>query len=229
MPFSETSSEASKTPETSKLDVDADKLIGSEARESKTEAGDVKDREPVDPDKLIEPAQHEVEPLSTFEERLNNVPKETNPNGTWEGERGESRFILIRDDLKASLAKFGIDGICYKDAKPGFSPIADTTVQIEGFSDVRYGSKSDGYTEGNFDKADAKCADKWNQAARDGRTDWTPGKVEEWRKVNEYSWHECNDMKTMQLVPSDIHHACNHFGGVGEYKKLNNDGGGFDD
>ncbi len=59
MPFSETSSEVSKTPETSKLDVDADKLIGSEARESKTEAGDVKDREPVDPDRLIESAQHE--------------------------------------------------------------------------------------------------------------------------------------------------------------------------
>lgn len=61
MPFSETSSEVSKAPETRKLDIDADKLIDSETKESKTEAGDVKNHEPVDPDKLIEPAQREVE------------------------------------------------------------------------------------------------------------------------------------------------------------------------
>ena len=61
MAFDETSSEVSRIPKTNKLDIDADKLIGPENKETKTETGDVKDHEPVDPDKLIEPTQHEVE------------------------------------------------------------------------------------------------------------------------------------------------------------------------
>ncbi len=61
MAFSETSGEVSKTPRTSKLDFDPDKLIGSDANETK---GEVKAAcnetiEPIDADKLIEPAHPE--------------------------------------------------------------------------------------------------------------------------------------------------------------------------
>lgn len=59
MPFSEARPEVSRAPETNKPDVDADKLIGSDTKESKTETSDVKGQELVDPDKLIEPAQRE--------------------------------------------------------------------------------------------------------------------------------------------------------------------------
>lgn len=61
MALNETSSEVSKTPETHKLDFDADKLIGFDTKESKPEASNNENLEPVDPDKLIEPAQTEVE------------------------------------------------------------------------------------------------------------------------------------------------------------------------
>ena len=60
MAFNETSSEVSKTPETHKLEFDADKLIGSETKESKPEVHSNENLEPVDPDKLIGPAQRET-------------------------------------------------------------------------------------------------------------------------------------------------------------------------
>ncbi len=240
MPIKETVSEVATAAGSHKLDFDADKLIGSEAKESKSETAKSENTEPVDPDKLIEPSKpaeldktetcpSEIEPISTHEERLNETPRETNSNGYWEGERGESKFVLTNETLKEDLARHRIDGIEYKDAKPDFSPITDTTVQIEGFSDKRYGGKSDVTVMGNFDKADTKCSEQWNQAMRDGKSNWTPSDVAKWRSEHEYSWHECNDMKTMQLVPSSIHQACRHLGGVGEYKMLNNTNGGFDD
>ena len=59
MAFNETGSEVSKTPETHKLDFDADKLIGIDTKESKPEVASNANPGAVDPDKLIEPAQRE--------------------------------------------------------------------------------------------------------------------------------------------------------------------------
>lgn len=60
MPIKETGSEVSKASESRGLDFDADKLIGSEAKESKPETAKSENAEPVDPDKLIEPTQRET-------------------------------------------------------------------------------------------------------------------------------------------------------------------------
>ena len=57
MSFRETTSEISSLTETKKLDVDPDKLKGSEAAESKVEISGTNDREPIDADKRIEPTQ----------------------------------------------------------------------------------------------------------------------------------------------------------------------------
>ena len=35
-----------------------------------------------------------------------------------------------------------------------------------------------------------------------------------------YTWHECNDMITMQLIPSVINDYFGHMGGVGEINLL---------
>lgn len=35
-------------------------------------------------------------------------------------------------------------------------------------------------------------------------------------KDNTYTWHECNDMKTMIMMPSEINLYFGHMGGVGE-------------
>ncbi|WP_350300026.1 HNH endonuclease signature motif containing protein [Peribacillus frigoritolerans] len=37
------------------------------------------------------------------------------------------------------------------------------------------------------------------------------------REDNKYTWHELNDLETIQLVPSKINSVFKHLGGVGEY------------
>ena len=40
------------------------------------------------------------------------------------------------------------------------------------------------------------------------------------RKQRKFIWHELNDMKTMQLIPSILNSKFGHLGGVEEVKKL---------
>lgn len=40
------------------------------------------------------------------------------------------------------------------------------------------------------------------------------------RKQGKLTWHELNDMETMQLVPSVVNSKFGHLGGVAEIKKL---------
>ncbi|MDR0869023.1 MAG: HNH endonuclease [Planctomycetota bacterium] len=152
-------------------------------------------------------------PLGLINENINNCPLEGN-NGRWDGERGNGDWHPDRDYVpgKANpegktwgkiLGKHGTDHISFKDGKPDFSEICKGTVKIDGFSDVR---------TDNFDKADAELA---RQSGR------TPEDVAGWRKENGYTWHECNDMKTMQAVPSEIHNNISHRGGISEVKKGN--------
>lgn len=92
-------------------------------------------------------------------------------------------------------------------------------------SEQRYGKG------GNFEQCDQKCAEKCNNEAKDGRTDCTARDVATYRDKNKPSWHECNDMKTCELVPKSIHSACTHLGGVSECKKRDaiDTGGIFDE
>lgn len=48
--------------------------------------------------------------------------------------------------------------------------------------------------------------------------------IEKYRVKNDLTWHELNDGRTVQLVPSEINSSFGHLGGVGEinagiYKK----------
>ena len=80
----------------------------------------------------------------------------------------------------------------------------------------------------NFRQCDEKCAEQWNKEGRDGRTDWTARDVKEWRQANGYSWHERNDMKTCDLVPTQVNAYFGHLGGVSECKKRDAGNGGSD-
>ena len=212
---------------------------------SETEAsslGHGPERAGIDPDKLAEPsetgwdevassdydyveADRVAEPyLTTDKERLDQCPKDLFEDPSL---RGES---LARPDLSTDegrraaekLAEYGQDGIMYRDALPDFECVSECIVQIEGMCSVR---------AKNFDKADELCAARWNDEMRDGKNDWTSDDVKQWRKDNGYSWHECADMKTMNLVPHDIHGYFIHSGGVAECKRREgiSVNGGFDE
>lgn len=148
--------------------------------------------------------------FSTYEERLKQTPAQETNRGKWEGERGESKFITSDEKIKEILLKYGLDGIVYKDGIPDFAECSEATFEIDDMSDNR---------AKNFQQCDEKCAEKWNIEGRDGKTDWTPRDVEKWRKTNGYSWHERNDMKTCDLVPTEINDYFGHLGGVSECKK----------
>ena len=151
---------------------------------------------------------------SSYEERQKYTPAE-GERGHWEGDRGESKFKPTNPEIQDTLSKYEMDGIEYQDGIPDFSNCAEATVEIDTMTNNRNCGP-----ESNFAQADQKCADQWNLEKKDGRTDWTARDVANWRRENGYTWHECNDMKTCQLVPTEINDYFGHLGGVGEYNKI---------
>lgn len=59
---------------------------------------------------------------STYDERINQTPVN---NGSWTGDRGESKFISELDGVNDVLKKYDINGIEYKDGIPDFSPVSE--------------------------------------------------------------------------------------------------------
>ena len=144
-------------------------------------------------------------------------------NGFWDGEKGNSTWKPDPDYIPPEksrnpdrpysnpesltwgeiMEKYGIDGIEYKDGYPVFNEVSRGTVEIDDFTDDR-GS--------NFDQADEKMAEQRG---------CTPEEVAKWREENGYTWHECQDCKTMQKVPNEVHANVPHDGGVSVYKSNN--------
>ena len=71
---------------------------------------------------------------------------------------------------------------------------------------------------GNFEQADALTAEQWTADGRDGK-EWTAEDVAQYRQDHGLTWHECNDMETMQMIPEAINADFGHLGGVGEVKE----------
>ena len=165
---------------------------------------------------------------SSRKERLDRTPV-NGERGKWEGEPGESKFKPSSGTERGSKAverlfEYGLDGIEYKDALPDFSKCCIESVEIE-MTEVRY------LKGGNFEKADTKCASKWNEMNFENINSWSARNVAEYRFEHNYTWHECEDRKTCQMISRDIHDYFGHSGGVSECKKRlgKNEGGGFDD
>ena len=129
--------------------------------------------------------------------------------GNWDGERGNSNWVLDENytpkvynpdekTFREILDKYNVDNpnISFKYGYPDFSKISKADVQIDEFTSSR---------EDNFFQADEKLAKEWGISPED---------VSKWRKENKYTWHECEDCKTMQLVPTEIHGNISHSGGV---------------
>lgn len=154
---------------------------------------------------------------STYKERVDRTPRDDGERGNWQGERGESQFVPNENEIKEILDPYGIQGIEYKNGIPDFSPCAEATVEIDHMTDNRSGPPVEG---SNFQQCDQKCSERWNEDARDGRSDWTARDIADWRRENGYSWHERNDMKTCDLIPTEVNAYFGHLGGVGEYIRL---------
>ena len=142
--------------------------------------------------------------LSTYAERIQHTPREG-----WGGARGESVCTKGTDS-------FGIIQVEYENGIPNFSPYSIADVEIPNMSSTRYG---DG---GNFEQADNALAGQWSNDCKEGCSDWTGSMVRDWRRehYSNYTWHECTDRKTCQLIPREVNGTFGHLGGVGECNKL---------
>lgn len=154
--------------------------------------------------------------LSTYEDRIKQTPTDKNTErGNWDGERGESKYVPSSESIQEILKGYGLDGIIYNDGIPDFTSCSEATVEIDDMSENRLSNKEKGVV-GNFDQADQKYAEQWNKEGREGRNDWTTRDVSNWRRENGYSWHECNDRTTCQLISTEIN---DYFGHLSEYDR----------
>lgn len=151
----------------------------------------------------------------------NEIKTRTPENhGKWDGEKGnstwypdpdytppeksrnpEDRPYSNPDNLSWGeiLEKYGLDGIKFKDGFPVFDEISRGTVEIEDFETGGSDAK-----DRNFKRADIAMAKQRG---------CTPEEVKKWREENNYTWHECEDKRTMQKVPNEIHANVPHDGG----------------
>lgn len=162
--------------------------------------------------------------ITTREERLSHCPKENSEKGDWEGERGESRFIIKDPAAKEICDEKGVPGVEYKNCVPDFTDYSEGEVKIDHMTSNRDRVFEDAFTgittKSNFEQAREKFAEKFNEEKRDGKTDWTPKDIKNYLKDHQLTMHECSDRKTIQLIPTAIHDCCSHSGGVAECKAL---------
>lgn len=162
------------------------------------------------PDKKVEKY------YTTYEERIKRTPNRERwkDDRGEKGVRGESVCLPSNPEAKAELAKFGKEGIEYKNGLPDkdFEKCSEVKVEIDMTSN-RYGKN------GNFPKADKAYAEKWNKENKDGRNNWEARDVEKYRKENKMTWHECADKKHCLLVPREIHEDFKHIGGHAECER----------
>ena len=147
--------------------------------------------------------------LETYEEvqyhkRLSATPGEKSPLGTWIGPRGNGVFVPSDPRIQALLQQKGLQGITYQNGIPDFSMFM--VEEIELFN-MHGGDNGRDY---NFAQADRIAS------SRNGLTQAQASSL----YGIPYVWHECNDMKTMQLIPFDINDYFGHMGGVGEINLL---------
>ncbi|WP_396021409.1 HNH endonuclease [Bacillus cereus group sp. BfR-BA-01431] len=183
----------------------------------------------------VPPAFRQTDFASSYEARYNQTPSPINSKVEFEGIRGESLSTLKPPPdpkLKRILDEAGIKGIQYKNGVPDFSPVSKAQIEIDYMLGGKgnYGTKARTY---NFAQADQKLADKLNDSVELARQfGMEPGgitakDIDKYRTKNQLTWHEVNDVKIMQLVPTEINKRFGHLGGVGEINAGAFEPGGF--
>lgn len=153
-------------------------------------------------------------PYSAYNKRFVQTPKD-DEFGHWSGERGESDYIYdksktIRISEDRYVTVEAGTKVTYRNCVPDFSPFQEAQVKIPSMTDNR---------SRNFNQADEVLAEYWTKIKHNGQT-WTAEDVKNYRTSNGLTWHEMNNMESMQLVPTEVNAGFGHLGGVGEYNAM---------
>ena len=168
-------------------------------------------------------------PYSKYNARIVQTPKddEFGPKddefGHWSGDRGESEYIYDKSKtIRISEDKYVTveagTKVTYRNGVPDFSPFQEAQVKIPSMTNSR---------PKNFKQADEALAEYWTKIKHNNQT-WTARDVEAYRTSNGLTWHEMNNMESMQLVPTEVNAGFGHLGGVGEYNVMIGEEGAAD-
>ena len=149
-----------------------------------------------------------------YKARINVTPKN---QGKWvdkngeEGDRGEAKWCPSDEYVQQELARYGVDGIEYKDGYPDFSPVSYFSCNLtkEEFLD----SDKTQFDGCNFTLLETleeypEVAEWYNF------DDWQMMDLENGKTPYGYTWHhDTSEEGLMRLVPTSIHQACRHAGG----------------
>lgn len=152
-----------------------------------------------------------VKVTSNFEEpQFPTMRTPTGNAGTWLGERGNSGYIPDNPAAQAVMREYGQDSVAIHNSHPDFSPFSvhDTpwgtqTCEVEIGHMVPQRAEADG----NYMQADEELAKMIGGGV-------TRDDVRQYREQNKLTWHEVEDGKTMQLIPTVINSSVAHTGGV---------------
>lgn len=153
-------------------------------------------------------------PYSLYNKRFVQTPVD-DEWGHWSGDRGKSDYIYdkprtIRISEDRYVTVEAGTKVTYRNCVPDFSPFQQAQVTIPHMTSSR---------SHNFSQADKALAELWTKNQHNGRS-WTARQVEEYRTSNGLTWHEMNNMESMQLVPTEVNAGFGHLGGVGEYNAM---------
>lgn len=163
-------------------------------------------------------------PYSKYNVRIMQTPKD-DEFGHWSGDRGESNYVYDKSKtIKISEDRYVTveagTKVTYRNGVPDFSSFQEAQVRIPSMTNNR---------AKNFKQADEALADYWTKTKHNKQT-WTARDVETYRSSKGLTWHEMNNMESMQLVPTEVNAGFGHLGGVGEYNVMIGEEGvtGFD-
>lgn len=136
-----------------------------------------------------------------------------NPDRCGEGRctlRDDAEIVYQSGNKKISGRRlkelYGFDHIIYSHGEPDFTPVRDQKigiVEISEFSSDR---------QKNFRQARIQIAERWGISVAD---------VDKYMESHFLTWHECSDRKRLIAVPTAIHDAFLHSGGISIQKSLN--------
>lgn len=136
------------------------------------------------------------------------TPKDN--SGIWLGERGDSQFIPNNPEAQAVMRAYGQESVTVINRHPDFSPFSvHDTPWGHQKCEVGIGHMTSDRTgiDANYYQADEALAKQIGGSV-------TSADVRRYREDNGLTWHEVEDGKTMQLIPTVINSSVAHTGGT---------------
>lgn len=149
-------------------------------------------------------------------------------NGHWTGERGNSRWLPDGDYIPKNRLYNNMcgktwaqilrenhceDGIQFTNGEIDFAQTGVVKAEV-----VIPGGITTCFTETDLEKGKRTRLHDTAFALLATHLGKSVEEVMKWKDENIYVWHECIDLKTLQLVPREIHDNVTHQGGVAVLK-----------